>query len=732
MNIDLLQNLSRVAADGGSRPLPPERLAKIKDEFKQIATDAGNTANDRRAQAEAIRFCQWENQSADGKKHEADGKPAFPFEGASDARIRLTDGTVNEQVMVLMASLMRANAAYTIKGAEADDDTRAANLALLWQHVLGNQLGADWFVEWTKIAQWRQGDSPAVAFMQVWWKNEVELQTIELDGQAFGQKLMEQLAEAAPEAAQSPELAGEIAALLADPDLRETLSGVLLTLYPDMPQSRAAKVAANLQERAGAVFPYPHEKEGRLCVKARRMFDDLFIPENTPTDLQRGRIIYVREWVSEAELREMESRGEFVNGFADEVLKHEGLSGWDHVTHYTAEGGYSDTPQTRAWNKDRHRGQYELITAFYRAANDDGIPGIYSVVYHHNVEFAGTDEELQNYKTGKYFFIPCQREILGNGLWSARGVCELGATEQQSLKLLHDSFMDHAQLCTVPPLTVPANRPKMNLIIGPLKQIKEQRQGEIKFMTMATYPQSNDKVQAAIMAAHDRYHGRISASVPADLVRLYGQSLVDFFLIEVRQVVRMGLQICLQFMPDETMQRIWGTGWEPVARDIREIQNLFDVDMSFEAGMLQSDYMKQVGDIISTYVLAWDTQSTVKRDELVAWFMGCISPQLARRVLRPVQDANANEVKDEENNFAKISAGVEPPMETEGQDFSLRLEVQLGIAEKNPEAIAKLTPASRAIWDARMKHLQGQVMQEQNAVIGRTMARPALEGGAAA
>lgn len=731
MKTDRIIQLARARADGGTRPCPEARLSAIKDEFRQICTDAGATANDRRALAEDIRFCRWEGQSPDGKKHDTEDKPAFPFEGASDARIRLADGTINEQVMILMAALMRANPAFTLKGAEADDTAAPANLGTLWRHVLGNHLGAEWFVENSKVAQWRQGDSPAVAFWQVYWKQEVELQTVELDADGFREQLGTLLAEEDPEAMQSPDVAADIENLLADPEAREALAGVLLALYPDLPEARADKVARQLQERGAAVFPYRHDKEGRLCIKARRLNDDLFIPENTPSDLQRARGVWVREWFTEVELREMESRGEFVPGFVDEVLKHEGTSGWIHHTHYD-QGRHSESIVQRAWDSTRNRGQFEILTAFYKAANDDGVPGIYSVMYHHAVDFAGTPEELQNYKTGKYFFIPAQREILADSLWHSRGIAELAATDQQGLKLLHDSFMDHAQLCTVPPITVPASRPKMQLVIGPLKQIKEQRPGEIKFMTMAQYPQSNDKVQQATLANHDRYFGRMAGSVPPDLIRLYGQNLIDFFLLEVRQVMRMGLQIVLQFMPEETLQRVLGSGYQPMSRDIREIQGMFDVDLSFEAGMLQFDFMKEVGNLISTYVLAWDTQSTVKRDELIAWFMGSISPQLAARVLRPVEDASADEIKDEENNFAKIAAGVEPPMAESGQNFSLRLDVQLGIAEKNPEAIQKLTPASRAIWEARLQHLQGQVMQEQNKIIGRTMARPALENGPAA
>ena len=97
MKTDLIQQLSRVRSDGGTRPCPNERLDAIKAEFDQLCTDAGNAVNDRRAMSEDVRLCLWENQSDDGRKHDSDEKKAFPFDGASDSRIRLADGTINER-----------------------------------------------------------------------------------------------------------------------------------------------------------------------------------------------------------------------------------------------------------------------------------------------------------------------------------------------------------------------------------------------------------------------------------------------------------------------------------------------------------------------------------------------------------------------------------------------------------------------------------------------------------
>ena len=111
---------------------------------------------------------------------------------------------------------------------------------------------------------------------------------------------------------------------------------------------------------------------------------------------------------------------------------------------------------------------------------------------------------------------------------------------------------------------------------------------------------------------------------------------------------------------------------------------------------------------------------------LVKWYLGQLSRRLANRLTRPVDAANQSEIDDEEANFTKIAAGVEPPMLEEGQNYALRRQTLLGIGQKNPEAFRKLTPQSWAILEARLKHFDGMLEQQKNAVIGRTMAAPAL------
>ena len=92
------------------------------------------------------------------------------------------------------------------------------------------------------------------------------------------------------------------------------------------------------------------------------------------------------------------------------------------------------------------------------------------------------------------------------------------------LKILWDSFLDHTSLSTIPPITVPKNRPNSKLEIGPMKVVKENRQGEVRFMDMPKYPASNDKAQPLLEKQVNEYFGRADEGVQPALSQLHIQT----------------------------------------------------------------------------------------------------------------------------------------------------------------------------------------------------------------
>src|ERR1019366_7492798 len=211
-----------VKGDGGTIKCLPARLTWLKTEFEHVTKHAGWSVNDRRILAEDTRYCRWPGQSTDGKKHgDADqGKPAFPFEGASDVRMRTADGIIGEQVILLMAAVGRARLSFT-----TPDPAKAKlgdQLAALWEWIKKNQIRREWFVELRKLAQFRQGDSPAVGILHVYWKEETTLQNLELNREDLSETLMKELA--AEGAQQTPEMQQQIEELFADPAKVVTLA----------------------------------------------------------------------------------------------------------------------------------------------------------------------------------------------------------------------------------------------------------------------------------------------------------------------------------------------------------------------------------------------------------------------------------------------------------------------------------------------------------------------------
>ena len=709
--------VATVDGDGGSAPVSKEELKRFQGECMEIARAAAYNVNERRFASEEVRFTIWEGQSPDGRKHADanDGRPAFPFEGASDVRIRLADMIVNERVLILAAAALRN--LPRVKGMELTNERLGHNLTTVLKWVLENKLGGDYFRQVVKLAQYQEGDSPAGGVLGVWWEQELALEMATVSTQQLAQHLLQ--------AGMDPQALAQLENQLMQPERDAETAQALQQILPHVNSKRAKLIVKGLREDGQAEYPAPYLRKDQPVVCAYRLFEDIFMPTNT-SDFQRGRCYFIREWISEVELRERVVSDGYSETFVDEVLKHEAQSMFPLYRRNATQGDFMVIKQEES--KDAYRGMYEVVTAIYRAVNEDNIPGIYHFPFHGQVEEAGTDRRLLDYSHGEYPLTFFAREILGSRLLDSRGVPELVATEQWALKLLSDAFNDNVSLGTVPPIKVPRRRTKLALVIGPLKIIKEDRPGDVSWMEPPPMPQGNEVQQQAIMQRINEYWGRISPNVAPLLTQLHQSGMVQQFLASLKDALMQMIQLIQQYMSDEELALITGDDGQPIAHTRQEILGKFNLELTFDPRDLDMEYLKNIAQIIFTTILPADTVSTVQRDKLIQWFFSALSPALAMQTMRPVQEAEQSEVTDEQNNFAKIAAGVEPDMVAAGQNFPLRLQTLQTIGQKNPSAFQKLSPASQMILQARMEYLQNQVQQLKNAQIGRQVGQPALGG----
>ncbi len=740
--------------DGGSARVGLDELAKFKAEIDALTSDSCREVAWRRQWADDIRFCRWEGQSPDGLKHadDMDGEPPFPFEGARDTRVRSADAVCTEHVLVLTHAAL--GAAAQVKPMEIKDAGWSDRMNTLLRWVLFNQLGARYLREIWRLCQYQEGDSPGGGVLGVWWRREMGLRSEKLTLESFIEKYIlatsefnverstlnvqrssQQNGDGAPSEEEILAVKQAVIAALADPEGEEFVVQMVEQACPGMKKSRSRKVARELRasfkesegEKATSSYPIEYQRINCPDVCAYRLYQDIFFPMNT-TDPERCRAWFLREWLTEVELIERKTSHGYTESFVTAVKSHMGKTGFAlYEPNVLTRDGVGNL-QFITQQGDAHRGEYEVVTAIYRAVNEDEVPGIYLLPFSKFVDEVACDRELLEYAHGKYPLIWFSREILTSRLVDSRGVPEMDQTDQQVEKFVFDLFSDNASLAGLPPIEVPRSRGKLQLTIGPLKQIKVDRPGQVRFMEGPQFPAVADKLLMLLRERRNEYWGRPGATTPPQLVQLHQQGMVNLFLASLKEVLKQLLQLCQQHLTDDELSRITGANGMAVARSVEEIQGQFDIDLSFSTIGLDFEMLIKLAEVIGRFILPMDTLNTVQRDQLVRWLFNAINPNLAESVWRPSEEAGANEQKDEAINFARIMAGDEPPMMSEGQNFGLRLQTLNEILQKNPEIPKKLSPISKQILEARMEHLGNQVEQQKNAMIGRRVGDTALGG----
>jgi hypothetical protein len=718
--------LATVDADGGAQTLSKEELTEFKDEINSIAKSGRYLVHSRRWAAERTRFAIWDGQSADGRKHRDanDGRPAFPFEGASDVRLRLADMIVNERVLVLTAAALRN--LPRVMPLDSFNQPLGTKLTTLLKWVIKNQLGSQYLREIVKLAQYQEADSPAGAVLGIWWDQEWALELATLSLQQIEQVLSAPAAQGGYGLA--PEQLAELDAHLQNPDKDGELAALLTVLVPTMSLKRAKIVVKSLREDGTAQFPRPYKRLDQPCLCAYRLYEDIFFPANTTDVRRRARLHLIREWVGEAELRERIVSEKYDPDFVTEALKHEAESAFPEYERHEVTGEWQPVSMTEM--QELHKGEYEILTVLFRAVNEDNIPGIYTFPMSFHVEFAAKDRDLLEYAHGDYPLTWFGREILGNRLLDSRGVPELVSSDQNALKLHVDAFNDNVTLSTLPNIKVPRRRSKLSLVIKPLGIIKEDRPGDVTWMQPPLYPAGSEKQQELIKARVDEFFGRISPTVQPTLSQLHQQGLAQNFLVSLADGLKQLLQLCQQYMPDDVLAKITGDDGKPIAHNREEIQGQFNVELEFDPANLNMEYFKETLGLI-VQIIGLDALSVTQRDQVIQWAFANISPSMGARWVRPVETAQQSEVDDETNNLVKIQNGIEPAMVAEGINAPLRLQTLQEKIQMNPDILQNLkrNPTNMAIFEARLKYLQNQVQQLKNAQIGRQVGQPALGNG---
>ena len=679
-----------------------ETISELIGLVEQAETDAANYWT-RKNLNYNLRYCLWPGQDDNGRKYSANlGKPAFPWDGATDSKIRLADMIINERVRMLKSAYGKSR--MSIVPTETTDMQAGRKVETVIKWLLNSHCAAMTKREIELAANIRE--TYGLSIMGVFWRRTTrnEVLTFRLDS------LQQTFAETG-----DPQIALIIEAIL-DPTQEEAVAREMDQLLPG--QGTIANVR-KLRETGEFSYDSPYIFENLPDWQAYEPWEDIVFPPST-YDLQRAPFIACRELLREDELREREVTEGYDPKWIDEAVQHKG------VYRRNARNLHRMTDSILLSDD---RDLIEVWRVYQKKWNED--IGAMEVICTHiqpSVVDRAAKSEPMNYEHGQYPFVELPLERTTRPLIESRGVPELLSTHQQEIKTQRDYRSDRASLTILPPLKVPANRGKLDIVLGPAKQLPERRPGEFSWMAPPVQDNATIEIEAATRRDVDEYFGIPRPDMAPQRALLAQQDLVETWLADLSLILGQTFQLSQQYLDDIQFVRVAGGMPMPFRATRQEIQGKFDLRLDFDARTFDSEALQiKVKGLME--LLPLDVMGVVDRVGLVRFLFSAIDPNMAEFLIKDVDAAAQQEVEDEQVQFTKIAAGTEPPLKESGENAQLRLQTLQGIVQANPAIQQRLQQDEifRAMLDARMQSHQFKLQQQENAQIGRVGAQPALQ-----
>ncbi len=653
------------------------------------------------------RNCVWAGQSPDGRKHQEQGaRPVFPWDNASDTRIRLVEEVIGDNVRVNQAALKRTMIQATAFQSLKEDQAAAVSTWLRW--LVFNQMADDIRREIPLLAQWQEQNSASV--LGVSWEEEARIRPVQVTLEEMRATVQEKLQDSA--SAEGAKEAAAMLDMLFDETRDDDLVAWLRKLYPVLTARKALAQLNNLRTTGAAIMPQSKIVHSRPKWTALRIFRDVFFPTNT-ISLQKAPWVCVREPITPVDLKSRVLTNEYDDDVVEEAcetklgqsmlgdLQFKSRAALDHIV------------------MDEMEGMVELAHFYRKVVDDQGftkivvtcfVPGLDDPVKEYDLDYPHQDQPFIDFVRDR-----TERAILEN-----RSVPSQLATHQQEIKTQRDWRADRASITIMPPIRVPMWRAESDLVIGPKRQIPERRQNEVGWMEPPRLDADPLNLEEQVRGDANSLFARMAPGVDANRVALYQQASVDGWLGGLVLAMKQTLALSRKYKSNEDFFRVTGVQMNfELSED--EVLGDWDVLLDFNAGDLNLDTVLKKMKVLNEAILPDDTMGVADRAFIVQWAMRAVDSALAQGAVRPVEAASDSEIEGTQNDYAKIAAGTMPMLKDRGQNFALRVQTLDNIVRNNPNVQRRLAEDEvfKKMMENYRQHLSFQVEQQKNAQIGR-------------
>lgn len=707
------------------------------DEFQELRGELETMVSDfteiwrRQQDARALRFCEWDGQSPDGRKYaEVLGEEPLPFDGSSDARVPLLDGVIQDLKDTAQLLFFRSD----VQGVpvEPNDNARAQNVSTFVRWLRDREMRAELEDEVELAAEHMFADDPGLAIVEVCWLRDTNLARKELTLEdlaglyATGENNPAAVAPDDPRL--EPEMLGDFADLATNPVREQEFLAWLGQVYPLVTTSALRTALRDLKKKGTAELPVPEVRENRPSVQTLRYGEDIFFPVGTAS-IQAARSIHRREWINEEQLRE---RAFTLGWDADEIEaiieKGRGQSVIaGSLGHNGRRGGDTFSGPGMAVNEQDHL--FEIWWSYSRRADELGVLGVYCTVWSGSAE-RPLKNELRRNRHGKYPFCARPRERTSRQLTESRGLTRPLATHQTEIKVQRDARSNFTQLVASPPFKQRMDRGAFDLIVAPNAAVPVMKPDDVEwFSPPGQLPAASIEMERTTKHEVDEYVGRATADQDPNRIATKQQRAGDRFFALWREVFLMVLSDCGDYYTEQELARVTGVNGEPAGLMPEDLTGRMDIILEIDARDLNLEYAMKKLDAYAK-LAQLDSGGTLDRAPLAAWGAFTVDPVLARRTVKPSGEVTQKEIDSTKNAIAQMALGIEPDMPIAGINAQLRMQVLDQTVSRSPQlAQAAMQQGTfQQLLENYRKYLTQQITQEQNKLVGRLGTAP-MQGG---
>lgn len=697
--------------DALARLLPEPDVDELQREYERSGVMHGWWGDD----AQDCRLMKWSGQSTDGRKRRAVlNKEPFPWEGAFDSRVPTVDNIINYLVSVLMVAFDRA--VLRCQPAEAGDTATAAKIQKVLEYY--RQLIRRSLREEAELLL-QNGLTYGAAAWEVRWERRLATTRAFVSMDDIGA-----MAAAAP--AGSPLAA--LAQVILDPALEAVAAELLLEALPDLNNKKGAKLAVQALRAEGvAEYRRAFVAVNAPTVRALRFGRDVFVPPET-TDWQRSRVVFVRDFLTETEVRERVMTEGWDAEWAEEAIETAGT-----VSNWTAEPLTGKSLTLQWTDVETESNLIEIVHAYSRQLDEQDIPTVTCTVWcpHVKAERGEGKSYAKHYPADlahqQYPQVVYQWERHSRRIMASRGVPEIAYTWQMEEKTQCDMLADLASISVNPPRRT-SNTRGQTFEWGPGAQ-NVGRQGELEPLQTNT---QNAPLAFNLMEMLRRrraeYFGVMDELVPPALWQARLGHIVGTWLACCEEMF--GQMACLildeQNVSTEELTRITGVDMSDVDRSPEAIVHRYDWKLQFDARDLDMDYTLKKLETIAQLAVPLDREGRVQYGTLLAMIMTQVDPSYAQALLGDAQQATDKVVAEVDSEFVRMAAGNEANYTENDPAAEMKLQAANEIVARNPkyQQLYQSDERFREVVENFRKNLQQSITQQQNKMVGRTGVKP--------